>query len=217
MIFCEEAETLLRHFRNMNKAASYPEQLILASASPRRSELLERIGLSFRVCPADVEEYNSPDDGPAQMVIHNAGLKADALVSAHPNGLVLGSDTTVALDEIVLNKPVDLDDARAMLKRLSGREHTVYTAIALRWQAGALRDDFVEASQVRFKTLDDATITQYFECVNPLDKAGAYGIQAGREMIIEAVDGSVENVMGLPIQALEARLLQLGFDFRQQS
>ena len=198
----------------MNKAASHPDQLILASASPRRSELLERIGLTFHVSPADVEEHNTPDDGPAQMVIHNAGLKADVLARAHPNGLVLGSDTTVALDGSVLNKPVDLEEARAMLKQLSGREHTVYTAIALRWQAGALRDDFVESSQVHFKTLDDVTITRYFECVNPLDKAGAYGIQSGREMIIEAVDGSVENVMGLPIQALEARFLQLGFDFR---
>ena len=189
----------------------------MASASPRRSELLERIGLQFRICPADVEEYNSPDDGPAQMVLHNAGLKADALAGEFADGLVLGSDTTVALDGIVLNKPVDLDDARSMLKQLSGRSHTVYTAIALRWQGGGFRDDFVEASEVRFKPLDDATITAYLKVIDPLDKAGAYGIQSGREMIIEAVEGSVENVMGLPIQALEARLLEHGFDFRGQS
>ena len=198
----------------MNRSDPHPLQLILASASPRRSELLERIGLQFRICPADVEEYNSPDDGPAQMVLHNAGLKADALMTDFPDALVLGSDTTVALDGIVLNKPVDLDDARSMLQQLSGRPHTVYTSIALRWQAGGLSDDFVEASQVYFKTLDDATITAYFQCVDPLDKAGAYGIQTGREMIVEAVEGSVENVMGLPIQALEARLFELGFDFR---
>ncbi|MEZ7842451.1 MAG: Maf family protein [Opitutales bacterium] len=198
----------------MNRSDPHPLQLILASASPRRSELLERIGLQFRICPADVEEYNSPDDGPAQMVLHNAGLKADALMTDFPDALVLGSDTTVALDGIVLNKPVDLDDARSMLQQLSGRPHTVYTSIALRWQAGGLSDDFVEASQVHFKTLDDATITAYFQCVDPLDKAGAYGIQTGREMIVEAVEGSVENVMGLPIQALEARLFELGFDFR---
>jgi len=198
----------------MNRADSHPLQLILASASPRRSELLERIGLQFRICPADVEEYNSPDDGPAQMVLHNAGLKADAFTANFPDALVLGSDTTVALDGIVLNKPLDLDDARSMLRQLSGRTHTVFTAIALRWQAGGLSNDFVESSQVHFKTLDDATITAYFKCVDPLDKAGAYGIQAGREMIIEAVEGSVENVMGLPIQALEARLIELGFDFR---
>ena len=198
----------------MNRSDPHPLQLILASASPRRSELLERIGLQFRICPADVEEYNSPDDGPAQMVLHNAGLKADALMTDFPDALVLGSDTTVALDGIVLNKPVDLDDARSMLQQLSGRPHTVYTSIALRRQAGGLSDDFVEASQVHFKTLDDATITAYFQCVDPLDKAGAYGIQTGREMIVEAVEGSVENVMGLPIQALEARLFELGFDFR---
>ena len=201
----------------MNRSDSHPLQLILASASPRRSELLERIGLKFRICPADVEEYNLPDDGPAQMVLHNAGLKADALTTDFPDALVLGSDTTVALDGIVLNKPVDLEDARSMLKQLSGRSHTVYTSIALRWKAGGLSDDFVEASQVYFKTLDDATITAYFQCVDPLDKAGAYGIQTGREMIVEAVEGSVENVMGLPIQALEARLFELGFDFRVQS
>ena len=111
----------------MNRAVSHPLQLILASASPRRSELLERIGLRFRICPADVEEYNSPDDGPAQMVLHNAGLKADALMADFPDALVLGSDTTVALDGIVLNKPVDLDDARSMLRQLSGRPaHCVY-------------------------------------------------------------------------------------------
>jgi septum formation protein len=201
----------------MNSDHSHPRQLILASASPRRSELLERIGLKFRICPADVEEYNSPDEGPAQMVMHNAGLKADALASQFPDGLVLGSDTTVALDGVVLNKPVDLEEARRMLKQLSGRSHTVYTAIALRWQVGELYEDFVEASEVRFKSFDDATISAYFECVNPLDKAGAYGIQSGREMIIEAVEGSVENVMGLPIQALQARLLELGFDFGDQS
>ncbi|MBT4758127.1 MAG: septum formation protein Maf [Opitutae bacterium] len=198
----------------MNRSDSHPLELILASASPRRSELLERIGLRFRICPADIVEYNSADDGPAQMVLHNAGLKADALTTDFPGALVLGSDTTVAFDGIVLNKPVDLDDARSMLQQLSGRPHTVYTSIALRWQAGGLSDDFVEASQVHFKTLDDATISAYFQCVDPLDKAGAYGIQTGREMIVEAVEGSVENVMGLPIQALEARLFELGFDFR---
>ncbi|MDB2506799.1 Maf family protein [Opitutales bacterium] len=201
----------------MNDSTPQPHALILASASPRRSELLERIGLQFQICPADVEEYNKPDDGPAQMVVHNAGLKADALTTEFPDGLVLGSDTTVALDGCVLNKPVDMDAARAMLRRLSGRQHTVYTAVSLRWLHGQFRDDFVEASQVRFKSLDDAAIEAYFKLVDPLDKAGAYGIQAGREQIIEGVDGSVENVMGLPIQALQARLLEHGFDFSVQS
>lgn len=201
----------------MNPAIAHPQQLILASASPRRSELLERMGLCFRVCPSDVEEHDVAEDGPAQMVLDNAALKADALAGEFPDDLVLGSDTTVALEDIVLNKPVDLDDAHRMLQQLSGRVHTVYTAVALRWHRGACSDALVEASQVRFKTLDDSIIQAYFQWVNPLDKAGAYGIQTGRSMIIEAVEGSVENVMGLPIQALGARLSTLGFDFQNSN
>jgi septum formation protein len=201
----------------MKKADPHPQRLVLASASPRRSELLERIGLRFDICPADVDEYNEADEGPEQMVLHNAALKAEALAARFADGVVLGSDTTVALDGAVLNKPVDMHEARVMLQRLSGREHTVYTAVALRWIDGNFCQDFVEASRVRFKSLDEAMISAYFERVNPLDKAGAYGIQAGREMIIDAVGGSVENVMGLPIQALQARLMEHGFDFKDHS
>ena len=194
----------------------HPDRLILASASPRRSELLERMGLRFEVHPSHVEEDDSGSEGPSQMVLNNAALKASAMATQYRDSLVLGSDTTVALGESVLSKPADLAEARSMLQRLSGKSHTVYTAISLRWLAGGLSEDFVESSEVRFKAFDDATIQKYFECVDPLDKAGAYGIQSGREMIIEAVVGSVENVMGLPIQALEARFLQLGFDFSAQ-
>lgn len=192
---------------------AHPEKLILASASPRRAELLQRIGLRFEVCPAAVDEDNVLRAGPSRLVAANAALKAGALSPAHPNALVLGSDTTVAADDAVLNKPVDLMEARAMLRRLSGRSHTVYTAVALHWHARGLEDVFVEQSEVRFKAFDDDVIERYFQVVNPLDKAGAYGIQEAREMIIESVDGSVENVMGLPIQALERRLAELGFDF----
>lgn len=192
----------------------HPHHLLLASASPRRRELLERLGLRFEVCAADVEEDNDPVHGPAEMVAANAALKAAALSSLHPNALVLGSDTTVALEGEVLNKPADLDEARRILRRLSGRRHTVFTAVALHWQAGNLQEQFVESSQVHFKAFDDAVIERYFEQVDPLDKAGAYGIQQARELIIESVAGSVENVMGLPIQALEQKFAELGFDFR---
>ncbi|MEN8862421.1 MAG: Maf family protein, partial [Lentimonas sp.] len=100
---------------------------------------------------------------------------------------------------------------------LSGRSHTVYTAVALQWQAAGFVEAFVERSAVRFKSLDDATIDAYFELVNPLDKAGAYGIQEGRDLIIESVEGSVENVMGLPIQALAETFAEHHFDFRDES
>ncbi len=170
----------------------------------------------FKVCPADVEEDDSGIHGPEHMVHHNAVMKAEALADQYPDSLVLGSDTTVALGDQVLSKPADLEEAVGMLERLGGRQHTVYTAVSLRWKAANFQCDFVEQSQVCFKPLDRATILRYFECVNPLDKAGAYGIQEGREMIIESVDGSVENVMGLPIQALEACFREHGFDFRSQ-
>ncbi|MGB0743302.1 MAG: Maf family protein [Opitutales bacterium] len=198
----------------MSIQATHPEKLILASASPRRRELLTRLGLRFEVIPTDVPEDNDPRNGPAEMVAANAGLKATALSAQFADALVLGSDTTVALDGEVLNKPTDMDEAYAMLRRLSGRCHTVYTAVALIWSAGNFQQVLVESSKVRFKALGDKVIQEYFRLVNPLDKAGAYGIQQGREMIIESVVGSVENVMGLPVQALEGLLVEHGFDFK---
>ena len=192
----------------------HPQCLILASASPRRRELLQRMGLRFEIRPAEVDEDNRPGNGPAMMVAANASLKAGAVSRDIPEALVLGSDTTVALGDEVLNKPVDLAEARAMLRRLSGRGHVVYTAVALFWEAGGFKESFVEASEVHFKDFGDAVINRYFEEVDPLDKAGAYGIQQSRELIIERVEGSVENVMGLPIQALEQKLVEHGFDFK---
>ncbi len=197
--------------------AAHPNKLILASASPRRSELLERMGLRFEVHPSHADEDDSGSNGPELMVLKNAELKADAMVASYPDDLVLGSDTTVALGNEVLSKPIDIGDAKAMLQRLSGNTHTVYTAVALRWQASEFAESFVERSEVRFKHLDDATIDAYFRMVNPLDKAGAYGIQEGRDLIIESVDGSVENVMGLPIQALVVKFKERSFDFAVES
>lgn len=195
----------------------HPNQLILASASPRRSELLRRMGLAFEVHPSHADEDDSGSHGPEHMVVKNAELKADAMVAAFSADLVLGSDTTVALGDCVLSKPADLAAAKEMLRHLSGRTHTVYTAVALRWQQGDFADTFVGRSEVRFKKLTEHTIDEYFKLVNPLDKAGAYGIQEGRELIIESVDGSVENVMGLPIQALAEKLAEHRFDFRDES
>jgi septum formation protein len=191
-----------------------PKHFYLASASPRRAELLQRMGLRFEIRPTHVEEDDSGHAGPEEMVLENAKLKASTLSDQAPDALVLGSDTTVAFDQHVLSKPLDLEDARRMLHMLSGRTHTVYTAVALYWKAGDLAHTFVERSDVRFQELNDARINQYFALMNPLDKAGAYGIQEGRELIIDSVEGSVENVMGLPIQSLGLTLQELGFDFR---
>jgi septum formation protein len=190
-----------------------PKQLYLASASPRRAELMRRMGLRFEIRPTHVEEDDSGSAGPVEMVMENAKLKASTLSDLKPDALVLGSDTTVALGEQVLSKPTDMEDARCMLQLLSGRTHTVYTAVALYWKLGSLAHVFFECSLVRFQELDDARINQYFQLVDPLDKAGAYGIQVGRELIVESVEGSVENVMGLPIQRLALTMEELGFDF----
>ena len=190
-----------------------PVQFYLASASPRRAELMRRMGLQFEIRPTHVEEDDSGSAGPEEMVLANAKLKASTLSDLEPDALVLGSDTTVALGKQVLSKPTDMEDARCMLQMLSGRTHTVYTAVALYWKLGSLAHVFVDCSQVRFQELDDARINQYFQLVDPMDKAGAYGIQVGRELIVESVEGSIENVMGLPIQRLAQTMEELGLDF----
>ena len=116
-------------------------RLILASASPRRRELLAQLGVPFDVLVADVTEHEAEDADPRTMVAHNAALKADWVAKRHPAAIVLGADTTVLINNTVLNKPRDLDDARAMLRRLAGRTHTVFTGVALRQQSTGLRVD----------------------------------------------------------------------------
>ena len=191
-------------------ARSSPPRLLLASASPRRRELLAQLGVPFEVVVADVTEHEDPSSEPRQMVAHNAALKADWVAARHPAALVLGADTTVFIDDRVLNKPADLNEARAMLRRLAGRTHTVYTGVAVRRARDGLRIDEGVASEVTFKSFDDATIEAYFKIVNPLDKAGAYGIQEGRELIIAGWKGSFSNIMGLPMETTKQILTQCG-------
>lgn len=185
-------------------------KLVLASASPRRRELLDREGLAHTVAPAVVVEHEDPDSCPDHMVRHNAELKARAVAKDFPQDLVLAADTTVALEEIVLNKPADLDEARAMLKRLSGRTHTVYTGVCLKIATENFEETHVVTCGVTFKVLDDAAISRYFEIVNPLDKAGAYGIQVGKDIIIAHHDEPLSNIMGLPVEFVKARLTTSG-------
>ena len=185
-------------------------RLILASASPRRQQLLAAMGLAFDVVPAEVTEHEAPDADPRAMVAHNAALKADWVAARHPMAFVLGADTTVFIDRTVLNKPRDLADARAMLKRLAGRTHTVFTGLALRRTCDRLHRDEGVTSEVTFKDFDDAVIDAYFGIVNPLDKAGAYGIQEGRELIIAGWRGSLTNIMGLPVEETKQILTQVG-------
>lgn len=185
-------------------------RLILASASPRRKQLLAELGLAFDVVVANVTEHEDPATDPRTMVTHNAALKADWVSERHPEAYVLGADTTVFIDNTVLNKPADLTEARAMLQRLSGRTHVVFTGVALRHGQSGLKVDEGVSSEVTFKAFDDAVIDAYFQIVNPLDKAGAYGIQEGRDLIIAGWRGSFSNIMGLPMEATKQILTRWG-------
>ena len=185
-------------------------RLILASASPRRQQLLAEMGFAFDVLPAEVTEHEAADADPREMVAHNAALKADWVAARRPTDFVLGADTTVFIDNTVLNKPRDLVEARAMLRRLAGRTHTVFTGLALRRASQQLRFDEGVTSEVTFKSFDDGVIDAYFSLVNPLDKAGAYGIQEGRDLIIAGWHGSFTNIMGLPIDETKQILTRAG-------
>lgn len=184
-------------------------RFILASASPRRRELLAKAGFCFEVKTADVVEDEDPDGNPRDAVAHNARIKAQAVAESEPDALVLGADTTVAFGGKVFNKPANLDEAREMLRTLGGNTHTVYTGVCLIHRASGLCEENVYACDVTFKPLDDATIDLYFKIVNPLDKAGAYGIQEGRELIIASYDEPLSNIMGLPVEIIAERIRKI--------
>jgi|TARA_B100001093_G_scaffold128939_1_gene121481 septum formation protein len=190
-----------------------PSPLVLASASPRRKELLDSLGILFDVQVAAITEDDRPHLDPQFLVMNNAALKAEAVMHLRPNALVLGSDTTVALEGRIFSKPKDNAEALSMLRALSGKWHSVYTAVSLRWREGDFKEDFFEVSQVEFKRLSDSEIINYHAIVNPLDKAGAYGIQEASDRIIKGIKGSFETIMGLPTESLEACFKKHGFDF----
>ncbi len=189
-------------------------RLILASASPRRRELLASLGVEFSVVVAGVTEHEETSTDPRVMVAHNAALKADWVAERHPEALVLGADTTVFIEGTALNKPADLDGARAMLRRLSGRTHTVFTGLAFRRRADRLRIDEGVASDVTFKRLDDAAIETYLSRVHVLDKAGSYAIQEERDLIVERFTGSYTNIVGLPVETTKQILERCGLPGR---
>lgn len=189
-------------------------KLILASASPRRRELLAAAGFDFSIETSNASEDENPAGDPQAMSRGNALAKARAVAMKNRGALVLGADTVVALENRVFNKPANFDEAREMLRALSGREHTVFTGVAFVCASDVpANEDFCEtcvvACRVKFKPLDDAIISRYFERVNPMDKAGAYGIQEARELIIESWDEPMSNIVGLPIEIIAPRLREL--------
>ena len=191
---------------------SGPVRVILASSSPRRRELLTLIGIAHEVRPADVDESVFADEAPAPHAERLARAKAHALAGDHPHAVVIAADTIVVVDGDILGKPRDVAHAAEMLLRLAGREHTVYTAVAV------ARDDrtesAVEAVRVTMRALDDAEVAAYIATGEPMDKAGAYGIQGYGATIVERVDGDYFSVMGLGLRRLVALLELIGLRYQ---
>jgi septum formation protein len=172
--------------------------IVLASTSPRRRELLERAGVSFEVVASPAEEIHDASFLPEVLCEHNATLKAAAVAEFRPDATVIGSDTLVFIDDEPLGKPKDMDEARIMLQRLSGRTHRVCTGVCVIFPRRPPQT-FHDTTDVTFLPIGKAEIDAYFAKVNPLDKAGAYGIQECGELIIARISGNFDNVMGLPV------------------
>jgi len=194
-----------------------PAPLVLASASPRRSDLLHRAGIRFEVCPAGIPEIEQPGETPvafAQRLAHSKALAVAERIGASPPRLVLGADTIVVLDGDVLGKPRDSDHALELLERLTGREHSVVTAVALvasdtlqLWQAAV-------TSRIEMRAVERDELIAYVATDEPLDKAGGYAVQGGARSFVTRIHGSETNVIGLPldetIDLLDEAARQLG-------
>ena len=190
-------------------------KLILASQSPRRAQLLQMLGLSFDAMPADIDETWLPSEEPVAHAERLAREKTIAIAAREPHAAIIGSDTVVIVDGDLLGKPRDDDEAVAMLMRLQGREHIVATGIAV-FHEKQLRSG-VERVGVRFREFDERTARQYVATREPMDKAGAYGIQGYGATLVEAVHGDYFAVMGLPICRMILLLRDAGlhYDFRE--
>ena len=187
--------------------------IILASASPRRTELLQQIGLMHRVIASNYDEKLSKDKSPAENVASLALGKAQSVSETLNEGLVLGADTVVILKGTILGKPSSLEEAYLMLKRLSGRTHQVLTAVAIVDASGARGPwQGVEETQVTFRALDEAMLSWYLSTGESMDKAGAYGIQGKGALLVEKIEGCYFNVVGLPLVRLAQGLEEFGVD-----
>ena len=187
-------------------------RVVLASASPRRRQLLELIGIEHDIQPANIDESVRPRETPARYAERLAREKASVVASRDPDRITIAADTTVVVNKKVLGKPENEEDARRMLSMLSGREHTVITAIAV--ARGRKLRSAVEEVRVRFRRLHDDEINAYIATGEPMDKAGAYRIQGYGATIVECIEGDYFSVMGLPLAKLVDLLRDLGVRYR---
>ena len=184
--------------------------VVLASASPRRKQLLELLGLTPEIVPSDIDETWRNGEAPAP---HAERLAREKVAALHrPDAVVVGADTIVVIDGEILGKPADAADARAMVRRLAGREHEVFTAVAVA-HGGRMASGVVRTA-VRFRALDDATIAAYVATGEPMDKAGAYGIQGYGAVLVEWIEGDYFTVMGLGLGLLVELLGRVGLRYR---
>ena len=180
--------------------------MILASASPRRAELLRQLGIEFQVLSSEVPEVHHQELTALEVSQINAYRKARAVAKKLPDMLVLGADTLVCLETRLFGKPSGLEEAYQMLEELQGRTHEVVTALCLMKLREHRQRIFAERTSVTFRNLDAPSIRRYLNKVNPLDKAGGYAIQEEGGLIIEKISGSYSNVVGLPVERLAAEL-----------
>lgn len=196
----------------MSDVRNQPD-IVLASASPRREELLRLLCPGFHVIPSDFDESGVPSWPPEKHVILSASGKAHDVAPKISDGIVIGADTVVVIDRAILGKPADADDARRMLRLLSGRAHHVYTGLCVVERVGERTGHILAESvrtEVRFGELSDRIINAYVRTGEPLDKAGAYGIQERGSALVESVSGDYFNVVGLPVFTLSRMLEDLG-------
>jgi septum formation protein len=185
-----------------------PTTLVLASASPRRRALLQGLGLAFDAVAPDLDESVRPGEAPRDYVLRVAAEKAAAGARLRPGALVLAADTSVVLGDRILGKPSGEAEARDMVRSLSGKRHSVLTGVAL---DGAARAAVVVETAVWFRALAEAEIAWYAATGEPLDKAGAYAIQGAGGVLVQRIDGSASNVVGLPLAETAELLRQAGF------
>ena len=186
-------------------------KIILASASPRRRELLHTLGLQFDVCPAKGEEHPTPGLSGGETAMHLSRAKClEVAAAAGEDDVVIAADTVVCLDDEILGKPANAADAARMLRALSGRDHRVFTGVTVA-RGDRVLSDFEETA-VHFRPLSEREIEAYIETFEPMDKAGAYGIQGRASLFVRAIEGDYFNVVGLPLCKLGQMLKELGVD-----
>ncbi|HLS91098.1 MAG TPA: Maf family protein [Limnochordia bacterium] len=195
-----------------NGTSPPPPKIILASASPRRRALLADLNLAFDVEPAPFDEASVNASVPEELVMALARGKARAVAKRHPDALVIGADTAVIIDGEVLGKPRDVQDAHRMLRRLAGRTHRVLTGVALCHLATGREAVAYESTDVTFGPLSDDEIARYIATGEPMDKAGAYGIQGYGAVLVQGVKGCYFNVVGLPLYRLARMLRAFGVE-----